>query len=101
MTNLEVCDRCCGTGWSGHPDDPAGRCSQCDGRGGTADPVAHLEAAMAMMRKINRKVDDLLAPLEREMTIMQWPAEYRSIMWQAVLLGAKQRMEDVASEAAP
>jgi hypothetical protein len=56
---------------------------------------------MAMMRKINRKVDDLLAPLEREMTIMQWPAEYRSIMWQAVLLGAKQRMEDVASEAAP
>jgi hypothetical protein len=65
------------------------------------DPVVALEAAMAMTRKINRKVDELLAPLEREMTIMQWPAEYRAIMWEAVLLGAKQRMEDVASEAAP
>ena len=65
------------------------------------DPVAALEAAMAMTRKINRKVDELLAPLEREMTIMQWPAEYRSIMWEAVLLAAKQRWEDVASEAAP
>ena len=59
-----------------------------------SDPVAALEAAMAMTRKINRKADDLLAPLEREMRIMQWPAEYRSIMWEAVLLGAKQRLED-------
>ena len=67
----------------------------------TADPVAALEAAMAMTRKINRKVDELLAPLEREMKIMQWPAEYRSIMWEAVLLGAKQRMEDVTDGAAP
>ena len=67
----------------------------------TADPVAALEAAMAMTRKINRKVDDLLAPLEREMKIMQWPAEYRSIMWEAVLLGAKQRLEDVTDGATP
>ena len=54
-----------------------------------------------MTRKINRKVDDLLAPLEREMKIMQWPAEYRSIMRKAVLLGAKQRLEDVTDGTAP
>lgn len=65
------------------------------------DPMAALEAAMAMTRKINRKVDDLLAPLEREMKIMQWPAEYRSIVWEAVLLGAKQRLEDVTDGATP
>lgn len=59
------------------------------------DPVAHLEAAMAVTRKITRKVDDLFAPLELEMKIMKWEPRFRSIMWEAVMLGAKQRLEDV------
>lgn len=33
-TDLETCDWCCGTGWMSHPDDPAGRCFKCDGKGG-------------------------------------------------------------------
>jgi hypothetical protein len=59
----------------------------------TTDPVVHLEKAMAMVQKINRKVDDLLEPLQREMRIMKWPAEYQSILWEAVMLEAKSRWE--------
>ena len=58
-----------------------------------ADPVRHLEAAMAMSRRINRKADDLLAPLDLEMRVMKWRPEFRSIMWEAVMLAAKRRME--------
>lgn len=31
---MEVCPICSGTGWSGHPDDPAGLCFACCGSGG-------------------------------------------------------------------
>ena len=59
----------------------------------TTDPLEHLTMAMAMVEKISRKVDDALAPLQREMQIMKWPAEYRAIMWEAVMLEAKSRWE--------
>lgn len=64
-----------------------------DGKSKTTDPVAHLEKAMTMVQKINRKVDDLLLPLQREMRIMQWPTEYQAILWEAVMLEAKARWE--------
>jgi hypothetical protein len=59
-----------------------------------SDPLAHLEAAMAMTRKIRAKVDQLLEPLAREMRIMEWAPEYQAIMWEAVMLEATQRMEE-------
>lgn len=31
---MEVCGWCSGTGWMSHPDDPAGKCTRCEGRGG-------------------------------------------------------------------
>ncbi len=62
-----------------------------------SDPVEHLQKAIDMSKKIARKVDDLLAPLEWEMKIMQWPAEYRSILWEAVMLEAKRRWEKSGS----
>jgi hypothetical protein len=58
------------------------------------DPVAHLEAAIAISRKINDKAETLLAPLVIEMRIMKWKPEFQAIMWEAVMLAAKQRMED-------
>lgn len=63
------------------------------GTGIVTDPLKHLEAAIALSKRINDKVDDLFAPLEREMKIMRWPAQYQSILWEAVILGAKERME--------
>ncbi len=59
----------------------------------TDSDLAHLEAAMAMTRKISAKVDQLLEPLAREMRVMKWAPEYQSILWEAVMLEAKQRME--------
>lgn len=59
----------------------------------TTAPVAHLEKAMAMVQKINAKVDRLLEPLQREMRIMKWPAEYQAILWEAVMMEAKLRGE--------
>lgn len=58
------------------------------------DPVAHLEAAMAMSRKINDKAERLLDPLVIEMRIMKWEPEFQAIMWEAVMLEAKRRMEE-------
>ena len=58
------------------------------------DPVAHLEAAMAMTRKITAKARTELEPLTREMRIMKWKPEFQAIMWEAVMLEAKQRMEE-------
>jgi hypothetical protein len=55
--------------------------------------LAHLEAAMAITRKIGAKVDKLLAPLALEMEIMEWKPEYRAIVWEAVMIEARQRME--------
>jgi len=50
---MDLCERCQGTGWSGHPDDPAGRCSLCNGTGGIAaeaapDKIERLRAALRM-----------------------------------------------------
>ncbi len=59
------------------------------------DPVARLEAAMAMSRKINDKAERLLDPLVIEMRIMKWKPEFQSIMWEAVMLAAKRYMEKV------
>ena len=55
---------------------------------------------MALVRKIQLKVEDTLAPLAREMRVMQWPAEYRAIMWEAVMLEARKRWETSAEERA-
>lgn len=44
----------------------------------------HMEKAQALAAKIEQKARDVLEPLAREMKIMQWPAEYRSIVWGAV-----------------
>ena len=55
--------------------------------------IENLELAIAMVHKINRKVDDLLAPLAAEMEIMKWPTEYQAILWESVMLEAKGRWE--------
>lgn len=39
---------------------------------------------IALSNRILKKAEDLLAPLQREMDIMKWPAEYRAIVWAAV-----------------
>lgn len=52
-----------------------------------------IEAGVELVRKIRIKVDDLLAPLAREMRIMKWSADYRAILWEAVMLEAKARLE--------
>lgn len=61
-----------------------------------ADPVEHLAKALEMSKKIARKIDDLLEPLQREMRIMKWPSEYQAIMWEAVMMEAKARWERVS-----
>ena len=55
--------------------------------------TAHLGQALAMARMVNDKAAALLAPLEREMKVMAWPAEFRAIMWEAVKLAADERQE--------
>lgn len=40
--------------------------------------------AQQLAEKIAKKAADMLDPLEREMIVMKWPAEFRAIMWQAV-----------------
>lgn len=56
--------------------------------------AAHLEAAMAMTRQITAMAQRKLEPLTHEMAIMKWKPEYQAIMWEAVMLEAKQRMEE-------
>ena len=43
-----------------------------------------VQKALALAQQIEKKVADLLEPLERDMKIMGWSAEYRAIMWSAV-----------------
>lgn len=62
------------------------------------DPVAHLEAAIAMTRKITAKAQTELEPLAREMRIMKWKPEFQAIMWEAVMLEARSRMEKARDE---
>ena len=61
----------------------------------TTPEAEHLAKAMAMVQKINRKVDALLEPLQREMRVMKWNPEYQAILWEAVMLEAKARWEKV------
>lgn len=49
------------------------------------------EKAEAVAAKITAKVVDTLADLDREMSIMKWPAEFRTIMWEAVAHEAMNR----------
>jgi hypothetical protein len=44
-----------------------------------------LSEAVTLAAKIETKARDALEPLRREMRIMQWPPEYRVIMWEAVI----------------
>ncbi len=44
------------------------------------DPAEALGLALNIAKQINDKVEALTAPLEREMRIMKWPAEYRVIV---------------------
>jgi CO dehydrogenase/acetyl-CoA synthase delta subunit len=48
-----------------------------------------------LARKIAAKATAALAPLEREMRLMQWPGEFQVILWEVV---AAQAME-LAKEA--
>ena len=50
-----------------------------------------MEKAIALVTKINEKVDDLLKPLELEIKIMQWAPEFQAIIWEAVMLNAQVR----------
>lgn len=47
--------------------------------------------AEALAAKITAKAEDTLAALDREMTIMKWPAEFRAIMRGAVAHAASLR----------
>lgn len=43
--------------------------------------------------KITAKASGALHPLEREMIVMKWPAEFRVILWEAVAAIATQRAD--------
>lgn len=53
--------------------------------------------AQAIAEKIEKKVEDALYPLDREMLIMKWPAEFRAIMWDAVVHAAALRAHEARS----
>jgi len=46
--------------------------------------MANMKAAVELADKITAKAEEALAGIEREMTIMKWPDEFRAIMWGAV-----------------
>lgn len=60
--------------------------------------MSDLAKAKALAEKIQKRADEALRPLAREMLVMQWPAEYRAIMWQAV---AEEAMRRSVAEATP
>lgn len=59
-------------------------------------PVANAQA-QAVAAKIEKKVEDTLYVLDREMAIMKWPAEFRAIMWDAVAHAAALRAHEARS----
>ncbi len=63
------------------------------GRVEVSETSSHTEKAIALAEKITAKAEDSVARLEREMIIMKWPAEFRVIMWEAVVEVAAQRAE--------
>ncbi len=50
-----------------------------------------MKKAQVLAEKIVAKAADTLAILDREMTIMKWPAEFRKIMWEAIAHEATNR----------
>ena len=66
-----------------------------------SEDLEHLENAIALCKKIARKVDDLLEPLSLEMKIMNWAPEFQSILWETVMLKAKRRLEAVDTTVTP
>lgn len=56
-TEIDTCDRCCGTGWQGHPDDPAGRCSQCNGTGGVPRTTGLTMASMLRIAIVQARLE--------------------------------------------
>lgn len=58
-----------------------------------SNPVAHLSLAITTTQKLIAKAQRALDPLDREMRVMKWNPEYQVIMWEAVMLEAKLRME--------
>lgn len=45
--------------------------------------------AVGLATKISAKAEETLAGIEREMDIMKWPDEFRTIMWEAIVDTAK------------
>ncbi|KPF84493.1 hypothetical protein IP70_15840 [alpha proteobacterium AAP38] len=43
---------------------------------------------IALAERIVQRAKDTLAPIEREMRLMDWPAACQAIMWQAVMAEA-------------
>lgn len=56
------------------------------------------EKAQALAEKIAAKAAGALSALDREMHIMKWPAEFRTIMWEAVAHEAMSRAHGQQSE---
>ena len=56
-----------------------------------------MSTAEAVATKIEKKVEDTLYVLDREMAIMKWPAEFRAIMWDAVAHAAALRAHEARS----
>lgn len=53
--------------------------------------ASHEVKAQALADKITAKARDALSGVDREMSIMKWPAEFRAIMWDAVAELASRR----------
>ncbi|MBP7336911.1 hypothetical protein [Niveispirillum sp.] len=54
----------------------------------TAEELAQ---ALSIATKIDRKVKDLLSPIEREMRLMGYRQEFQEIIWQAIADEATRR----------
>lgn len=50
-----------------------------------------IERAVALATKISAKAEDILSRLDREVTVMKWPPQFRVIMWEAVAHAASIR----------
>lgn len=61
--------------------------------------TTHMERAQALANKITKKAEDALSGLEREMSIMKWPPEFRAIMWGAVVEMASLKRSEAQSAA--
>ena len=88
-SNTTICDRCFGTGWQSHPDDPNGRCEKCGGSGGVSEITPELsdmneQASEEMGRLLDAKAVEILDPLFREMEAKCMGPKFRSILWYVV-----------------